>query len=341
MIVGCSDALVFSEGADWESAQKALYEATFGDGLPLVVPTRRRIDAMLAGVSEVGRSLGNMPPLMGELTLEAVAYCCVLAGCVPAELPVVLTASAATLEPDFNLLGIQTTTGTAAVCLVVHGPIVREIGMNAEGNCLGSGNRANACIGRALQLVLRNIGGARAGISDMATMGQPGKYVFCLAESDSSPLPSVANARGLDVGESAVTVIGVSGTMEVLPKSPGDTPEKVLGPVVSAMHGARSAFNAGANKENKLHGEHFLLLPPELAALLTSKGWDVRTIQDFVFQKSPPDEDGEPWPLAASPADINLISAGGVGIKMTYLVPWGAGSRSVTCPLLSVGAREL
>jgi hypothetical protein len=338
MIAGVSDALIFPDDAEWEAAQAALGEADLGDGLPLVVPTQRRLDAMLTAVPDRSLTLGAMPPLMGELTIEAVAYCCVLAGCVPAELPVVLTAAAATLEPEFNLLGIQTTTGTATVCLVVHGSVIRQLGMNAEANCLGAGNRANACTGRALQLVLRIVGGAKAGISDMATMGQPGKYVFCFAENGSYPSLSAARAGGLDHDQSAVTIIGVSGTMEVLPRRPRGTPEAVLMPLVAAMHGARSAFDADAEQDSPLHGEHFLLIPPEIAAVLTGSGWGLDKIQDFILRASPPDEHGRPWPLAHSAADINFIPAGGVGEKMTYLVPWGAGSRSVTYPLLSLGA---
>ena len=93
-----------------------------------------------------------MPPMFGDITPDAIAYQCVIAGCRPAELPVVLAAAEAILEPDFNLLGIATTTGTACVALCVHGPIARKLGINAGTNCLGPGNRANASIGRALQL---------------------------------------------------------------------------------------------------------------------------------------------------------------------------------------------
>src|SRR4029077_1015624 len=99
----------------------------------------------------------------------------VLAGCVAAELPVVPTAAGATLEPEFNLRGIQNNTGTPGVCAVAHSPAVHSLGMNSGTNCLGPGNRANACIGRALHLVLTHIGGARPDIADMATMGQPAK----------------------------------------------------------------------------------------------------------------------------------------------------------------------
>ena len=184
-------ALMFAADADWDRAQQALADAGFGDGLPLVVPTQARMRQMLAGVADPGRSLGAMAPLFGELTIEAIAYCCVLAGCKPAELSVVATAAVAALADEFNLLGIQTTTGTPTVCVLVHGPAVRELGLNSGTNCLGPGNRANACIGRAVHLVLTHIGGARPEIADMATMGQPGKYIFCFAEGEHPSDPAV------------------------------------------------------------------------------------------------------------------------------------------------------
>jgi len=172
---------VVEESIDWETAQKILAEAELSDGLPLVPPTQKRLDAMVAGISNRTESCGMMPPMFGDITPDAVAYQCVIAGAVPEELPVVLAAAQAIVEPDFNLLGIATTTGSAAVALCVHGPIARKLGVNALTNCIGPGTRANACIGRALQLCLRNIGGARSETGDMATMGQPGKYTLCFA----------------------------------------------------------------------------------------------------------------------------------------------------------------
>lgn len=333
LLLGADEALIFPAGADFDHAQQALADAGFGDGLPLVVPTRERLDRMLAGVADRERAFGAMAPLFGELSIEAVAYCCVLAGCKAAELPVVLTAAVATLEPEFNLLGIQTTTGTPAVCAVVHGPAIAALGMNSSTNCLGPGNRANACIGRALHLVLTHIGGARPDIADMATMGQPGKYIFCFAEGDHPLLPSLATRRGIDASTSAVTVIGVSGTLEVLPRQPADHPELALLAIADAMHGSRLAYGAGRDRPA---GEQFILIPPEIADLIQKHQWNLSAMQEFILQKSPASLGGAPWPLARSARDINCILTGGAGIKMTCLAPWGGGTFSVTKPLLSI-----
>jgi hypothetical protein len=119
--VGDREAPLFAPDTDWDAAQATLLEAELSDGLPAAIPTPARLTAMLAGCDPL-LSFGAMPPLLGEITAQAVAWCCVIAGCRPAEFPVVLEAAIATLEPEFNLLGIQTTTGTPTVAAVVHGP---------------------------------------------------------------------------------------------------------------------------------------------------------------------------------------------------------------------------
>jgi hypothetical protein len=333
MLVGADEALIFPADTGWDRAQQQLAEVGFGDGLPVVIPTQARMRQMLVNVADPGRSLGAMAPLFGELTIEAIAYCCVLAGCRPSELPVVATAAVATLADEFNLLGIQTTTGTPTVCVVVHGPAIRDLGMNASTNCLGPGNRANACIGRAVHLVLTHIGGARPDIADMATMGQPGKYIFCFAEGEHPLIPSLSRRRGIAATTSAVTVIGVSGTLEVLPRQPADGAEHPLLAIIDAMQGARLAYGAGRDRPA---GEQFILIPPEIADLIQKHGWDLPRMQEFILRNSPPSLGGAPWPLARSAGDINCILTGGAGIKMTCLAPWGGGTYSVTRPLVSI-----
>jgi len=266
---------VVNEMTAWEAAQQILTDAELSDGLPLVPPTRRRLEAMVAGVAGHSDSRGMMPPMFGDITPETVAYQCVIAGARPAELPVVIAAAEATLEADFNLLGIATTTGTACVALCVHGPIARQLGVNAGTNCLGPGNRANASIGRALQLCIRNIGGARSDTGDMATMGQPGKYTLCFAERDDGPFPTLTQRQGLGKDISAVTVMGISGTAEVLPgDGEGATPEAILSPIVAGM---RAALVMSSMSRRNERGEQVFLLPLEMAEKIARHdGWDIR-----------------------------------------------------------------
>ncbi|HYD05171.1 MAG TPA: hypothetical protein VEC60_05575, partial [Reyranella sp.] len=305
----------------WEAAQQILTDAELSDGLPLVPPTRRRLEAMVAGVANRSESLGMMPPMFGDLTPESVAYQCVLAGAVPAELPVVLMAAQAVLEPDFNLLGIATTTGSACVALCVHGPIARKLGVNAGTNCIGPGTRANACIGRALQLCLRNIGGARSETGDMATMGQPGKYTLCFGERTDGPFPTLTERHGLGRDVNAITVMGISGTAEVLPgDGEGATPEAILDPVAAGM---RAEIVMSSQSRKNQRGEQVFLLPLELAEKIARHdAWDIRRIQQYLFDKG--------QDVAAAPEAIHPIVTGGAGYKMAYLPIWGGGSQTVT-----------
>ncbi len=312
---------VVEESTGWEAAQQILTEAELSDGLPLVPPTQRRLEAMVANIATRGESRGMLPPMFGELTPEAVAYQCVIAGALPKEIPIVLAAAEAILEPGFNILGIATTTGTACVALCVHGPIARTLGINAGTNCLGPGNRANASIGRALQLVIRNIGGARSDVGDMATMGQPGKYSFCFAERNDGPFPTLTARRGLGKDASAITVMGVSGTAEVLPgDGEGATPEAILSPIVTAMKA--DIVMAGIHRKNE-RGEQVFLLPLEMAEkIVRHDGWDIARVQRHVFEQG----DG----VASAPDAIHPIVTGGAGYKMTYLPIWGGASQTVT-----------
>jgi hypothetical protein len=319
--VGDREAPLFAAGHDWDEAQALLLELELSDGLPAVVPTERRLNAMLAGQDPLS-SHGFMPPLFGEITAQAAAWCCVIAGCKPAEFEVVLAAAIATLEPEFNLLGIQTTTGTPTVAALVHDPAATALGMNAGTNCLGPGNRANACIGRALRLILTNIGGARPLVGDMATMGQPAKYGMAFAEGSHPLAAPFHTSRGYNAEEGAVTVIGLSGTMEVLPEAGASTPQQVLRPALAAMQGARAASSGGRHRDP---GEQFLLLPAEMADVIAKSDWSLAQAQAFLQHES-----GTTWPIARAHEDIHIIIAGGAGVKMTCIVPWGGGTFCVT-----------
>lgn len=322
-----SDFPIVNETLSWEEVQALLEAAELGDGLPLVPPTEARIGAMLAGIGDPDEALGFMPPLFGEITPRTLAYNAVLAGCRPAELKVVTAAVLACLEPELNLLGVATTTGSAAIATIVHGPIVSELGLNAGINCLGPGNRANATIGRAVSLCLRNIGGARAGSGDMATCGQPGKYAFCFAEGDGGPYPPLHARRGLPADTSAVTVMGLSGTAEVLPlrdSEGGDAePDAILDALAIIM---RASFQTtGAAWQPELPQQAFIL-PLELAERLLNVGIGLPEVQTYLFEACAT----AGVPVAARPEDIFPIVTGGPGVKMAYLPLWGGGSRMVT-----------
>ncbi len=165
-----------AEGVDlieWYYAQGC------SDGLPVVPPTPEKVEAMTAALGGAPETLeARIPPRWGSLTREVLAVNMVMAGCPPAYAPLVRAAVKALCEPHFNLNGIQATTHMACPLLVVNGPVRGEIGMNAGCNVFGSGNRANATIGRAVRLVLLNVGVCVQCDLDKSTLVHQGKYTF-------------------------------------------------------------------------------------------------------------------------------------------------------------------
>jgi len=207
-----------------EDEIEALFERGWSDGLPLVPPTEERVLRMLQGTRRDPQELvGLVPSDLAPATVEKIAINAVMAGCKPEYLPVVLAAVEAVLEEPFAMHGVLATTMYVGPVVVVNGPIRRRIGMNAKGNALGQGNRANATIGRALQLVIRNVGGGRPQEVDRATLGNPGKYTYCFAEDeeDSSWEP-LSVERGIAPGKSAVTVFAGFGLQGIVDQKSRD-----------------------------------------------------------------------------------------------------------------------
>ena len=176
------------EVGDWADPVEAAYERGWSDGLPVVPPTDDRILRMLGGTSRKSEEIvGRVPPNLAPCTVEKVAINAVMAGCKPEYMPIVLAALEAALEPIATLHGLLCTTCSGGPILIVNGSISRAVGMNSGINALGQGNRANATIGRALNLIVRNVGGGRPGELSRSTLGGPHKYTFCFAEDDQIP----------------------------------------------------------------------------------------------------------------------------------------------------------
>lgn len=201
---------------DPEDAIEAAYDRGWSDGLPVVPPTPLRVARMLSGTTrDPHEVIGLVPPNLVECTVEKAAVNAVLAGCLPEYFPVVLASLEAALDPRFSMHGLLATLWFSGPVIIVNGPIARRIGMNSAGNALGQGNRANATIGRTLQLIIRNVGGGLPGEIDRSVFGNPGKYTFCFAEDESDPEWTPLNvARGFARGTSTVTLFhgdGVQG----------------------------------------------------------------------------------------------------------------------------------
>jgi hypothetical protein len=265
------------ELASAEDPFEAMYDRGWSDGLPLVPPTPERVAAMLAGTTRAaGDIVAIVPPDLVECTVEKVAINAVMAGCRPEYLPVVLAAIEAICTDEFNIHGVLATTMPVGPVLIVNGPIRRTIGMNSGTNALGQGNRANSTIGRAVQLVVRNVGGGVPGGVDRATLGNPGKVGFCFAEDEEgSPFEPLSVARGFAPGTDTVTVFA------------GEGPRCVVDQLTRDADGlARSlamALNATTHPKLVLGFDAVLVLSPEHAARFADAGWSrERVIETIV-----------------------------------------------------------
>ena len=240
----------------------------WSDGLPVVPPTPVRVLRMLEGTTRDAReTIGAIPPNNAPCTVEKVAINAVMAGCKPEYMPVVLAVVEAALEPVFAMHGLLCTTWFSGPMVVVNGPVAHRIGMNSGGNALGQGNRANASIGRALQLVIRNVGGGVPGGIDRATLGWPGKYTLCFAEDESDPdwLP-LSVERGIAPGVSAVTLFGAGGLSPNMDEG-SRTPE-------SLARSLAMTLNSVGHPKLVQSIDAFLVLSPEHWAIFKEGGWD-------------------------------------------------------------------
>jgi hypothetical protein len=345
-----SETLVFNDSRiDFLAANETLLQTGATDGLPVIPATTERVRNWLeeSGIEDPRRSLAVMEPGIQTVTHYDVAVNAIMAGAAASCLPVLKAAVQAVCEEPFNLLGIQTTTGSATPAILVNGPIREKIGLNSKGNCLGPGFRANAAIGRALRLILLNVGGAAPGTLDMATIGQPGKFTFCFAENEEeSPWPPFHETRGFSPGESVVTAFGASGTFEALDASASRAEDILL----TLAHSALIAGNLG--HEGVIGGgESVILIPPEVADRMDHDGFSREKAQQFIFEnaQAPLDffsrsgqqrivsfrktarlDPEAPVCISKGPERIFLIVCGGVGIKCCLVPTWSGGTEAVS-----------
>src|SRR4051794_5036524 len=256
------------ELASLEDEIEALFDRGWSDGLPLVPPTEARVLRMLAGTSRKPDDVvAVVPPDLVEVTVEKVAINAVMAGCRPEYLPVVLAALEAACTDEFNMHGVLATTMPVGPVVVVNGPIRRAIGMNSGVNVLGQGNRAGLTIGRALQLVIRNVGGGKPGEVDRATHGSPGKLSFCFAEDEEgSPWEPLSVERGLPPGTDAVTLFPGEGPRCVVDQL-ARTPEELCASLAVGLRAVHSP-------KLPLGFDAILVIGPDHARLFRDAGWD-------------------------------------------------------------------
>jgi hypothetical protein len=262
------------ELASAEDEAEAFFERGWTDGLPVVAPTPARVLRMLEGTTRAADEVvALVPPDFNEATVEKVAVNAVLAGCRPEYLPVVLAAVEAGCTDEFNMHGLLCTTWFSGPVVIVNGPARSQLGMNSGVNALGQGNRANATIGRALQLVVRNVGGGRPGEIDRAALGTPAKYTFCFAEDEEgSPWEPLSVERGIPEGTSAVTLFAGYGPHAVADQL-SRTPESL----------ARSlawALEAVWHPKIGLLSDAVLVVAPEHGQVFREAGWSKTRLRE-------------------------------------------------------------
>jgi len=262
-----------------EDEFEAIFERGWTDGLPVVPPTERRVLRMLAGTTRDPKEvLGLCPPNLVELTVEKVAINAVMAGCKPDYLPVVLAAVEAALDPAFSMHGVLATTMFVSPVVVVNGPVRRQIGMNALGNALGQGNRANATIGRALQLIIRNVGGGRPQEVDRATLGNPGKYTYCFAEDEEgSSWEPLSNDFGIARGTSAVTLFAGYGLQGIVDQKARD-PESLANSFAESLKVLHNVKLAPAC-------DALLVVCPEHERTFRAAGWSKARLLEELYKR--------------------------------------------------------
>ncbi|MDH5534609.1 MAG: hypothetical protein OEZ08_03420 [Betaproteobacteria bacterium] len=341
-------AATFEAPDDLETINRLYRERRWGDGLPIIPPTAERVARMLRGTRRARHDLvANIAPGYGAATVERIAINAVLAGCEPDYLPLLIAATEAAVEPQFNLQGMQATTNPVAVWVVVNGPIAQRLGVNATFNCIGQGTWANATIGRALRLVLQNIGGALPGEMDRATHGQPAKYTFCCAENEeANPWEPLHVERGFARGSSTATVVGAEGTMNMNTHAK-DAAELARVIAETMTHPPSNEYVHG--------GEPWLILSSEHADIFKRAGWSKMDVKRELWEHSKmragrlsakemerarasrTEELGELTadtllPISPNPENVQFIVAGGPGTHSVY-VPCFGNTRAVTRPI--------
>ncbi len=253
-----------------------MFDQGLTDGLPVIPPTPERVLRMLGGTKRDAQEvLGLCPPNLAPLTVEKVAINAVMAGCKPEYMPVVIAAVEAVLNEQFNMHGVLATTHFPTPVIIVNGPIRDRIGMNYRMNVLGQGNRANATIGRALQLVVRNVGGGRPGEVDRAALGQPGKIGFCFPEfEERSNWEPLHVERGYRKDQSTVTVYA------------GGAPNGIIDQLARGARALATSYGLGlsaaGHPKQYNHGEIVVVVPPEHVDTFAKDGWTKDQIREQI-----------------------------------------------------------
>jgi len=324
---------------DEAAALEALHELGCTDGLPVVVPTPERVERMAAaGGLDLDLVVAEMGPALGAATVAKLAAAAVMAGCLPDYFPLVLGAVQAVCQPEFDLTEVQATTHCLAPLVIVNGPAAAACGLASGFGALGPGFRANASIGRALRLAMMNIGGARPGVSDMALLGHPGKFTYCMAEDEQgSPFEPLHVSRGFSPEDSVVTVVGCEAPHSVVcvvDADDPDWPQRFLSVLATSLAGV------GTNNANLTGGAAVVVVNPDHAAAMARFGYDRSKMAEALVELAVNRRgdlrrfnpgfvgrgtDDDIVAAFRRPEDIVIVHGGGGGLYSMVMPSWCAG----------------
>jgi hypothetical protein len=288
--VRCDD-----EVDELEAVYGLIAERFWTDGLPVIPPTEERIRRMLAGTNRAAREVvAVIPPLNAPATVEKVAINSVMAGCLPQYLPVVIAAVEAVAKPEFNLLAHNTSTTCSAPLLVINGPSRDRLGINYRESCFGPGGRANATIGRALRLVMMNVGGALPGNATKSVFGSPGRYTLCTGEwEERNPWAPLHVQMGLPRERDAATVQSCH-TLQDIADAKCKTARGLLTVFAHSIDYIGQNHFADYVRISMDIGETLVVLCPDFANIIARDGYTLQDIREFLYEHTQPPI--ERWP---------------------------------------------
>ncbi len=253
-----------------EEVNRFFYRRGWTDGLPIIPPTEEAVAEMLTGTDlPADHVVAKLIPRLGKATVEKIAINAVMAGALPTYLPVLIAGAQAVMDPGSGFISYEVSTGSFIPFWIINGPIRKDLHVSNGQGALSPGDIANATIGRAMGLIIKNIGGARKGVEDMGTLGNPGKYTMVIAENEEeSPWEPLHVERGFKKEDSTVSVSFPNSFWQLTQYGSDD--KGILRAIIYNLHPSTSQL--------------CLMLTPTHAKLLASTGWTKKEIAVFISQ---------------------------------------------------------
>ncbi|WP_419919363.1 hypothetical protein [Candidatus Poriferisocius sp.] len=289
------------------------------DGLPIVAPTPGKVAAFLEHAGLPGDEvLGAVPTREVICTAEQAATNAVMAGCLPEYFPAVVAAVRAHLHPKGNCHSTTGTLSGAAQAVIINGPIRNELGVASGAGCFGPGFRANATIGRALRLVIRNVCRGIPGFLDRASFSTPARYSFCFGENEeASDWVPLHVQRGLAPDRSAVTVHSLMKMVEVTDFT-SRTAEGVCNSLVTQIRANGVAGDSWLGED----GNVVIVIGHEHHRFFIEDGWSKARIQEHLWPRlnAPATSATDRMARIGKPEGILIVAAGGAGMGASWLL---------------------